>query len=717
MTALTVLENSFAASSTLSTANQLVTGTGGTSGSAITILVGTATGWGEIWSQGNTGAWAAAGSMGTPTGRGWFLDASTLDGQTIAAGVWSSLMKMKASATGITVSISLNAYIYNTGVYTLIGSMTKSGYAMPSVATEPTLSTPSLSAANFPAGSKLYVDLWFNVTANTAAAGTTFGVSQGTSSGTADITTEKIVTPGYAPTPPASNTTPLVLYGSSVVSSLATADQLSKTTGGTETTKVTTSPASGSGFMEILSQGGSGTVNASLPAPSGKGWLLDLTLLEQQQFFAGLWSASFALSDAAGGGAFTSLTIRAYKKSAAGVYTSIGVMTNSSPPSITTSRQVYTIAATAFPAMVFNIGDKLYLDLFMNASAWTSDTITVYVSTSGTAGVASDMQITSPGYSPASSTIFIPRALTALIATWFRYLQVRVLMRVQNTQTLRTRTVMRTQVNKTLPVRIVERVQSTRTLVARVVMRGGTRILVVRTVMRTLKTRTLVARTSMRVQATRTLVARVVERVQKTQTLVARTRMRVQTTRTLVARIVERVQATRTLVARVRLRVQSTLTLVARVVMRGVTRILQVRAVMRVQRTVSLVVRTRMQQLATRTLVARVVERVQATRTLVARTVMRTLVTRTLVTRTRLRVQATRTLVARVVERTQVTRTLALRAVMRQLTTRTLQVRTKIRVASTRTLQVRVVMQAAVNLVTRTLVVRTRLRVQSTRTL
>src|SRR6266568_4761314 len=695
MTALTVLENSFAASSTLSTANQLVTGTGGTSGSAITILVGTATGWGEIWSQGNTGAWAAAGSMGTPTGRGWFLDASTLDGQTIAAGVWSSLMKMKASATGITVSISLNAYIYNTGVYTLIGSMTKSGYAMPSVATEPTLSTPSLSAANFPAGSKLYVDLWFNVTANTAAAGTTFGVSQGTSSGTADITTEKIVTPGYAPTPPASNTTPLVLYGSSVVSSLATADQLSKTTGGTETTKVTTSPASGSGFMEILSQGGSGTVNASLPAPSGKGWLLDLTLLEQQQFFAGLWSASFALSDAAGGGAFTSLTIRAYKKSAAGVYTSIGVMTNSSPPSITTSRHVYTIAATAFPAMVFNIGDKLYLDLFMNASAWTSDTITVYVSTSGTAGVASDMQITSPGYSPASSTIFIPRALTALIATWFRYLQVRVLMRVQNTQTLRTRTVMRTQVNKTLPVRIVERVQSTRTLVARVVMRGGTRILVVRTVMRTLKTTVNTV--------TRNLPVRVRVRVQRTSTLVARTVMRVQATRTLVARIVERVQATRTLVARV--------------VMRGVTRILQVRAVMRVQRTVSLVVRTRMQQLATRTLVARVVERVQATRTLVARTVMRTLVTRTLVTRTRLRVQATRTLVARVVERTQVTRTLALRAVMRQLTTRTLQVRTKIRVASTRTLQVRVVMQAAVNLVTRTLVVRTRLRVQSTRTL
>src|SRR6266700_4890886 len=110
MTALTVLENSFAASSTLSTANQLVTGTGGTTGSAITVLVGTATGWGEIYAQGNAGAWAAAGSMGTPTGHGWFLDATTLDGQTIAAGVWSSLMKMKASATGITVTISLNVY-------------------------------------------------------------------------------------------------------------------------------------------------------------------------------------------------------------------------------------------------------------------------------------------------------------------------------------------------------------------------------------------------------------------------------------------------------------------------------------------------------------------------------------------------------------------------------------------------------------------------------
>src|SRR5207244_1873088 len=102
-----------------------------------------------------------------------------------------------------------------------------------------------------------------------------------------------------------------------------------------------------SGYMELLSQGGSGTVTASLPAPSGKGWLFDVTTLERKRIIAGNWSASFAISDNTSSGPFSSLTIRAYKRSATGVYTSIGTMVNSSPPNITSSRQVYTISATS----------------------------------------------------------------------------------------------------------------------------------------------------------------------------------------------------------------------------------------------------------------------------------------------------------------------------------------------------------------------------------
>src|ERR1700726_576926 len=135
VTPLTTYLNSFAPSGTLSTANQLVTALGGTNSVIITTKIGNVSGWGEIWSQGNAGAWAGAGSMLAPTGHGWFLDAATLDAQTILAGNWTPAWKLKLSIGTATATLVTNAYIYNGGVYTLIGSVTLASQALTTVST------------------------------------------------------------------------------------------------------------------------------------------------------------------------------------------------------------------------------------------------------------------------------------------------------------------------------------------------------------------------------------------------------------------------------------------------------------------------------------------------------------------------------------------------------------------------------------------------------
>lgn len=198
--------------------------------------------------------------------------------------------------------------------------------------------------------------------------------------------------------------TALTLYGSNVASTtLTSACKLATTTGGTETTVTTTGPASGSGYVEILSQAATATLNASLPSPDGKGWLFDATTLEGQTISAGNWSASFGAQDNAGSGPVQSFTIRFYKRSSGGVYTSIGSLTLSSQ-TITTTKTTYNFSASSLSSMSFATGDKLYVDLFIQATGWASDPIVNYVSNSATAGVANDLQITTPGYVPNTTT-------------------------------------------------------------------------------------------------------------------------------------------------------------------------------------------------------------------------------------------------------------------------------------------------------------------------
>src|SRR6266704_4816314 len=115
-------------SSTVATANTLVTGTA--AGAILkTTLIGTSTGYGEIWSQGNAGAWPAAGSLGGVGPHGWLLDTTLLENNTLVGGNFTPSYTFAVSAGSITADIYERIYIRTSGgVYTQIGTnLLKSG--------------------------------------------------------------------------------------------------------------------------------------------------------------------------------------------------------------------------------------------------------------------------------------------------------------------------------------------------------------------------------------------------------------------------------------------------------------------------------------------------------------------------------------------------------------------------------------------------------------
>src|SRR6266705_2624837 len=122
-------------SSTVATANTLVTGTG--AGAILkTTLIGTSTGYGEIWSQGNAGAWPAAGSLGGVGPHGW-LSGTELEGNTLVGGNFTPSYTSLVSAGSITADLYERVYIRTSGgVYTQIGTnMVKSGVTIGFLAT------------------------------------------------------------------------------------------------------------------------------------------------------------------------------------------------------------------------------------------------------------------------------------------------------------------------------------------------------------------------------------------------------------------------------------------------------------------------------------------------------------------------------------------------------------------------------------------------------
>lgn len=197
-TALTVYPDDNANSATLSTAYQLVTPTGGSLNVTNTCLIGTVTGYREMYSHGDSNASPGYSSIQPPTGNGWFFDPTTLDGQMMIAGNWSGKSGTRLSTGTCTATFYYRAFVYQSGVYTLIGTLQTSSTAYSSgTSTSDSMAAVSFPVAFFPAGSKLYLDEWVNVTV-AGSSGATLGTRQsgGVNAGNTGV---QLVTSGYQP--------------------------------------------------------------------------------------------------------------------------------------------------------------------------------------------------------------------------------------------------------------------------------------------------------------------------------------------------------------------------------------------------------------------------------------------------------------------------------------------------------------------------------------
>lgn len=202
MTALTLNANFTDASITLSTAQKLYTDTSGVTTNSKTSLLGAnVTGYGEIYSQGNAGAWAAAGSAGAVSGHGWLYDLTALEGQTIVAGNWQFIVRMSISLLTATADIIVRFYKRSSGgVYTLIGSITLAARAFTTASTTYTSAATALAAMAFGVGDKLYHDCWCNVTVNGNTTGSpTLNYAMSVTTATGKLNNGEIITPGYVP--------------------------------------------------------------------------------------------------------------------------------------------------------------------------------------------------------------------------------------------------------------------------------------------------------------------------------------------------------------------------------------------------------------------------------------------------------------------------------------------------------------------------------------
>lgn len=192
----------------------------------------------------------------------------------------------------------------------------------------------------------------------------------------------------------------LTLYGSTTASStLSTAATLVTSTGGTSTSKTTTAPNDSSQkYMEVLGLGGTGTTVTSLPSPTGKGWLYDSTALEGFTL-SGTIAAILRMNDSSGF-ASIDLLINAWKRSSGGTYTSIG-STILSAQSMSGTATNYSLSASSITSTAFSTGDKLYIEHYMHPQAsdghWTGDPIVNFSSSSSSAGIANQFQITISG--------------------------------------------------------------------------------------------------------------------------------------------------------------------------------------------------------------------------------------------------------------------------------------------------------------------------------
>jgi hypothetical protein len=355
------------------------------------------------------------------------------------------------------------------------------------------------------------------------------------------------------------------IFGSNVAdTTLSTACKMSTTTGGTETSNTTTIAATANPYAEIRSKGGASTAVASLPTPTGNGWIYFPGVAGT--FALGNWSAKHTHSAVSHG---VNSVIRFYKYSS-GTYTSIGTITG--PTQTLTAKTTYTHAATSMASVTLTATEGIYVDLwwFDNNANAGGDNPTNFISNSGTTGVASDMEVTTSTFTPTGGTstqlLQVRARITTLVT---KVLQVRAKIRTQVTKTLQVRAIVTSANTSTRVLQVRARIRTlfTRTLQVRaIVATGAQKLLQVRAIVRTQVTKTLQVRAVIRTLATRTLQVRARVSTLRSRTLQTRAILRTQVTKLLQVRVIISTLRTRTLQVRAKILTQSTKTLQVRAI-------------------------------------------------------------------------------------------------------------------------------------------------------
>jgi hypothetical protein len=370
------------ASGTLATANTMYSAPGGATDTNNTSALGTATGYGEVTSQGTVSAWAAAGSAPAPSGKGFLWDVATLENNDLLPGTYTAAVRLNTVGTGaVNITADIHCRLYKRtsgGVYTLIADCALTGQTIKTtkVVFNPTFTTTSKTS--FATGDKLYVDIILNVTANTGASTMNIQLNDLSLETTSHLglTTAQVVLPGYQPTIGGGSS--FTVYFSSATSGVqATADKLYQVSGSPSVTWKYSRVGTSLGYGEVTSQG---TVSAwaaasTLPNPTGKGYYLDSTSLNGQTFAQGNWSAFVRLNCAQGGdgspqaGNLTAdIVVRAFKYNGSGLYTPIVVL-QLPAQALSSAFTTYAIPPVTGASVAFGPFDKLYIDIWLNVTA------------------------------------------------------------------------------------------------------------------------------------------------------------------------------------------------------------------------------------------------------------------------------------------------------------------------------------------------------------
>lgn len=167
-------------------------------------------------------------------------------------------------------------------------------------------------------------------------------------------------------------------------------------------------PQNGTGWVELHARAeaaSAGSYQGSEPAPSGHGFLYNVTDLEAQKILSGTWTPAIKLAT---GGASNTVTlvlhVRAFIRHSNGTYDQIGSDINSNSRQLSgATATALTFAGTALgESAEFAAGDKLYIDLIAEVTTgFSSSTATRRVFRLYENGGAADAVVT-PGYQPAN---------------------------------------------------------------------------------------------------------------------------------------------------------------------------------------------------------------------------------------------------------------------------------------------------------------------------